>query len=121
MQILDYGLLRVEDMAMTEAPGTRAFLSPEMLPCCRRYSAAVDIWAVGLVFISMFPRRLLFTGITGVSHIHRVIHFISFYFTRYNCFLITSICNIYSCSTQSLSAIHYSAPPESKCVFLLLQ
>ncbi len=60
MQILDLGLARVEDPTMTLNRGTRLFFAPETHLQCIKYSAAVDIWAVGCIFVSLFTRTMLF-------------------------------------------------------------
>lgn len=47
---------------MTEYVVTRWYRAPELLLNCSEYTAAIDIWSVGCIFMEIIRREPLFPG-----------------------------------------------------------
>ncbi|CAM6036379.1 unnamed protein product [Sphagnum compactum] len=64
LKIADFGLARTtsEMNVMTEYVVTRWYRAPELLLNCSEYTAAIDIWSVGCIFMELINRRPLFPG-----------------------------------------------------------
>ncbi|GAV71378.1 Pkinase domain-containing protein [Cephalotus follicularis] len=64
LKICDFGLARTtsETDFMTEYVVTRWYRAPELLLNCSEYSAAIDIWSVGCIFMEIIKREPLFPG-----------------------------------------------------------
>ncbi|XP_043696614.1 mitogen-activated protein kinase homolog NTF6-like [Telopea speciosissima] len=64
LKICDFGLARTtsETDFMTEYVVTRWYRAPELLLNCSEYTAAIDIWSVGCVFMEIIKREPLFPG-----------------------------------------------------------
>ncbi|XP_073316014.1 mitogen-activated protein kinase homolog MMK1-like [Primulina huaijiensis] len=64
LKICDFGLARVtsETEFMTEYVVTRWYRAPELLLKSRGYTAAIDVWSVGCIFMEMVNRKPLFPG-----------------------------------------------------------
>ncbi|KAF8396647.1 hypothetical protein HHK36_018271 [Tetracentron sinense] len=64
LKICDFGLARTtsETDFMTEYVVTRWYRAPELLLNCSEYTAAIDIWSVGCIFMEIIKREPLFPG-----------------------------------------------------------
>ncbi|XP_010521794.1 PREDICTED: mitogen-activated protein kinase 13 isoform X2 [Tarenaya hassleriana] len=64
LKICDFGLARTstETDLMTEYVVTRWYRAPELLLNCSEYTAAIDIWSVGCIFMEILRRETLFPG-----------------------------------------------------------
>lgn len=64
LKICDFGLARAtpENNLMTEYVVTRWYRAPELLLGTSDYTAAIDIWSVGCIFMEMMNRETLFPG-----------------------------------------------------------
>ncbi|KAJ8620889.1 hypothetical protein MRB53_029418 [Persea americana] len=64
LKICDFGLARTtsETDFMTEYVVTRWYRAPELLLNCSEYTAAIDIWSVGCIFMEIIQREPLFPG-----------------------------------------------------------
>ncbi|XP_077215025.1 mitogen-activated protein kinase homolog NTF6-like [Tasmannia lanceolata] len=64
LKICDFGLARTtsETDLMTEYVVTRWYRAPELLLNCSEYTAAIDIWSVGCIFMEIIKREPLFPG-----------------------------------------------------------
>lgn len=70
LKICDFGLARPtsENESMTEYVVTRWYRAPELL-LNSDYTAAIDIWSVGCIFLELMNRRPLFPG---RDHVHQM-------------------------------------------------
>ncbi|KAL2642356.1 hypothetical protein R1flu_009943 [Riccia fluitans] len=64
LKICDFGLARTtsEMDFMTEYVVTRWYRAPELLLNCNEYTAAIDVWSVGCIFMELLNREPLFPG-----------------------------------------------------------
>ncbi|KAJ7525690.1 hypothetical protein O6H91_17G061900 [Diphasiastrum complanatum] len=64
LKICDFGLARTtsETDYMTEYVVTRWYRAPELLLNCSEYTAAIDVWSVGCIFMELLNREPLFPG-----------------------------------------------------------
>ncbi|CAN6463178.1 unnamed protein product [Victoria cruziana] len=64
LKICDFGLARPtsENDFMTEYVVTRWYRAPELLLNQSDYTAAIDVWSVGCIFMELMNRRPLFPG-----------------------------------------------------------
>eukprot|EP00252_Welwitschia_mirabilis_P022696 TRINITY_DN6222_c0_g3_i1.p1 TRINITY_DN6222_c0_g3~~TRINITY_DN6222_c0_g3_i1.p1 ORF type:complete len:378 (+),score=57.65 TRINITY_DN6222_c0_g3_i1:500-1633(+) len=64
LKICDFGLARTtsETDFMTEYVVTRWYRAPELLLNCSEYTAAIDVWSVGCIFMEILKREPLFPG-----------------------------------------------------------
>ncbi|KAL9367713.1 hypothetical protein Peur_038912 [Populus x canadensis] len=64
LKICDFGLARPtsENEFMTEYVVTRWYRAPELLLNSSDYTAAIDVWSVGCVFMELMNRKPLFPG-----------------------------------------------------------
>ena len=64
LKIADFGLARTtsETDFMTEYVVTRWYRAPELLLNCSEYTAAIDIWSVGCIFMEILKWELLLDG-----------------------------------------------------------
>ncbi|XP_024390775.1 mitogen-activated protein kinase 4b [Physcomitrium patens] len=64
LKICDFGLARTtsETDFMTEYVVTRWYRAPELLLNCSEYTAAIDVWSVGCIFMELLNREPLFPG-----------------------------------------------------------
>ncbi|KMZ75024.1 Mitogen-activated protein kinase 5 [Zostera marina] len=71
LKICDFGLARPtnENDAMTEYVVTRWYRAPELLLNSTDYTAAIDVWSVGCIFLELMNRRTLFPG---RDHMHQM-------------------------------------------------
>ncbi|KAL3839971.1 hypothetical protein ACJIZ3_024562 [Penstemon smallii] len=71
LKICDFGLARVtsETDFMTEYVVTRWYRPPELLLNSSDYTAAIDIWSVGCIFMELMDRKPLFPG---RDHVHQL-------------------------------------------------
>ncbi|XP_043711000.1 mitogen-activated protein kinase 3-like [Telopea speciosissima] len=71
LKICDFGLARPtsENEFMTEYVVTRWYRAPELLLNSSDYTAAIDVWSVGCIFMELMNRRPLFPG---RDHVHQM-------------------------------------------------
>lgn len=71
LKICDFGLARptAENEYMTEYVVTRWYRAPELLLNSSDYSAAIDVWSVGCIFMELMNRKPLFPG---KDHVHQM-------------------------------------------------
>lgn len=71
LKICDFGLARVtsETDFMTEYVVTRWYRAPELLLNSSDYTAAIDVWSVGCIFMELMDRKPLFPG---RDHVHQL-------------------------------------------------
>ncbi|KAF6150533.1 hypothetical protein GIB67_030334 [Kingdonia uniflora] len=71
LKICDFGLARptAENDFMTEYVVTRWYRAPELLLNSMDYTAAIDMWSVGCIFMEMMNRKPLFPG---RDHVHQM-------------------------------------------------
>ncbi|KAL4272097.1 hypothetical protein GQ457_13G027850 [Hibiscus cannabinus] len=71
LKICDFGLARVstESDFMTEYVVTRWYRAPELLLNSSEYSAAIDVWSVGCIFMELMDKQPLFPG---RDHVHQL-------------------------------------------------
>lgn len=71
LKICDFGLARPtsENEHMTEYVVTRWYRAPELLLNSSDYTAAIDLWSVGCIFMELMNRRPLFPG---KDHVHQM-------------------------------------------------
>ena len=64
LKICDFGLARptAENEYMTEYVVTRWYRAPELLLNSSDYTAAIDVWSVGCIFMELMNRKPLFPG-----------------------------------------------------------
>ena len=65
VKIADFGLARllmIPDKTLTHEVETLWYRAPEILLGQKRYTSAVDLWAVGCIFAELFLKRPLFLG-----------------------------------------------------------
>ncbi|XP_068636790.1 mitogen-activated protein kinase 1-like [Aristolochia californica] len=64
LKICDFGLARItsESEFMTEYVVTRWYRAPELLLNSSEYTAAIDVWSVGCIFMELMDRKPLFPG-----------------------------------------------------------
>ncbi|KAG1339148.1 mitogen-activated protein kinase 5 [Cocos nucifera] len=71
LKICDFGLARPtsENENMTEYVVTRWYRAPELLLNSTDYTASIDIWSVGCIFMELMNRKPLFPG---RDHMHQM-------------------------------------------------
>jgi len=71
LKIIDFGLARPasENEFMTEYVVTRWYRAPELLLNSSEYTAAIDVWSVGCIFMELMNRKPLFAG---KDHVHQM-------------------------------------------------
>eukprot|EP01018_Ginkgo_biloba_P024633 Gb_26499 [translate_table: standard] len=71
LKICDFGLARItsETDFMTEYVVTRWYRAPELLLNSTDYTAAIDVWSVGCIFMELMNRQPLFPG---RDHVHQL-------------------------------------------------
>ncbi|XP_042510787.1 mitogen-activated protein kinase 3-like [Macadamia integrifolia] len=71
LKICDFGLARPtsENEFMTEYVVTRWYRAPELLLNSSDYTASIDVWSVGCIFMELMNRRPLFPG---RDHVHQM-------------------------------------------------
>ncbi|GLJ18521.1 hypothetical protein SUGI_0329210 [Cryptomeria japonica] len=71
LKICDFGLARItsETDFMTEYVVTRWYRAPELLLNSSDYTAAIDVWSVGCIFMELMNRTPLFPG---RDHVHQL-------------------------------------------------
>lgn len=76
LKICDFGLARPtaeNDQFMTEYVVTRWYRAPELLLNSSDYTAAIDVWSVGCIFMELMNRKPLFPGKDHVHQMHLLI------------------------------------------------
>ncbi|XP_021734929.1 mitogen-activated protein kinase 3-like [Chenopodium quinoa] len=71
LKICDFGLARPtsENEHMTEYVVTRWYRAPELLLNSSDYTASIDLWSVGCIFMELMNRKPLFPG---RDHVHQM-------------------------------------------------
>ncbi|WOH02169.1 hypothetical protein DCAR_0521557 [Daucus carota subsp. sativus] len=71
LKICDFGLARpnINDEFMTEYVVTRWYRAPELLLNSSDYTAAIDVWSVGCIYMELMNRQPLFAG---RDHVHQM-------------------------------------------------
>ncbi|KAM6578776.1 hypothetical protein CsatB_030613 [Cannabis sativa] len=71
LKICDFGLARptAENEYMTEYVVTRWYRAPELLLNSSDYTASIDVWSVGCIFMELMNRKPLFPG---KDHVHQM-------------------------------------------------
>lgn len=71
LKICDFGLARptAENEFMTEYVVTRWYRAPELLLNSSDYTAAIDVWSVGCIYMELMTRKPLFPG---KDHVHQM-------------------------------------------------
>ncbi|PIN07201.1 Mitogen-activated protein kinase [Handroanthus impetiginosus] len=71
LKICDFGLARItsENDLMTEDVVTRWYRSPELLLNSACYTAAIDVWSVGCIFMEIMGGKPLFPGRDNVHQL----------------------------------------------------
>ncbi|KAM5583919.1 hypothetical protein ABKV19_003677 [Rosa sericea] len=71
LKICDFGLARptAENELLTEYVVTRWYRAPELLLNSSDYTAAIDVWSVGCIFMELMNRKPLFPG---KDHVHQM-------------------------------------------------
>lgn len=71
LKICDFGLARpnTDDEFMTEYVVTRWYRAPELLLNSSDYTAAIDVWSVGCIYMELMNRTPLFAG---RDHVHQM-------------------------------------------------
>jgi serine/threonine protein kinase len=71
LKICDFGLARTtsETDFMTEYVVTRWYRAPELLLNSSEYTAAIDVWSVGCIFMELMDKKPLFPG---RDHVHQL-------------------------------------------------
>lgn len=74
LKICDFGLARTtsETDFMTEYVVTRWYRAPELLLNCSEYTAAIDVWSVGCIFMEILNREPLFPGRDYVQQLNLI-------------------------------------------------
>ncbi|XP_023909154.2 mitogen-activated protein kinase 3 [Quercus suber] len=75
LKICDFGLARptAENEFMTEYVVTRWYRAPELLLNSSDYTAAIDVWSVGCIFMELMTRKPLFPGKDHVNQMRLLI------------------------------------------------
>lgn len=89
LKICDFGLARVtsETDFMTEYVVTRWYRAPELLLNSSDYTAAIDVWSVGCIFMELMDRKPLFPG---RDHVHQLRLLMEVIFFAGVCFLCSN-------------------------------
>lgn len=71
LKICDFGLARTtsENDFMTEYVVTRWYRAPELLLNAAEYTAAIDIWSVGCIYMELLNRKPL---LPGKDYVHQL-------------------------------------------------
>lgn len=82
LKLADFGLARLyterscsKIIAMTEYVTTRWYRAPEILVGWAKYTAAVDMWAVGCITAELIGRTPLFPGQDSMKQIELICRF----------------------------------------------
>eukprot|EP01062_Namystynia_karyoxenos_P032958 TRINITY_DN24271_c0_g1_i2.p1 TRINITY_DN24271_c0_g1~~TRINITY_DN24271_c0_g1_i2.p1 ORF type:complete len:363 (+),score=107.00 TRINITY_DN24271_c0_g1_i2:101-1189(+) len=71
--ICDFGLARGYDQQdLTDYVVTRWYRPPELLLLATDYTAAVDIWSIGCIFVEMITRQTLFPGKDYINQLNHI-------------------------------------------------
>lgn len=77
LKICDFGFARStikgENKEFTDYVSTRWYRAPELLVGDRNYGKAVDVWAIGCIFVELLTGRPLFTGDTDYETLKQVL------------------------------------------------
>nr|XP_023909154.1 mitogen-activated protein kinase 3 [Quercus suber] len=75
LKICDFGLARptAENEFMTEYVVTRWYRAPELLLNSSDYTAAIDVWSVGCIFMELMTRKPFFPGKDHVNQMRLLI------------------------------------------------
>eukprot|EP00270_Netrium_digitus_P011875 TRINITY_DN3798_c0_g1_i1.p1 TRINITY_DN3798_c0_g1~~TRINITY_DN3798_c0_g1_i1.p1 ORF type:complete len:397 (-),score=56.58 TRINITY_DN3798_c0_g1_i1:368-1558(-) len=74
VKIADFGLARTKvglEDHMTEYVVTRYYRAPELLLNCQDYTAAIDVWSVGCIYMELVTGEILLKGDNYVDQLRR--------------------------------------------------
>ena len=72
IKVIDFGIAGVEQDKVDS--GTLAYMSPECLDGDRKTSAAIDVWAIGIMFYTLVYGELPFYGNTERELIKKIVN-----------------------------------------------
>lgn len=73
LKICDFGLARPtsdDNEFMTEYVVTRWYRAPELVLNSSDYTAAIDVWSVGCIFMELLNKKPLFPGKDNLQQMH---------------------------------------------------
>jgi cyclin-dependent kinase-like len=77
LKICDFGFARLignsPDHKFTDYVSTRWYRAPELLVGDANYGKAVDVWAIGCIFVELLTGRPIFTGDTDYETLRQVL------------------------------------------------
>jgi len=76
LKILDFGLARYADDAMTGYVATRWYRAPEIMLNWMHYNKTVDIWSVGCIMAELMTGRTLFPGADHIDQLTRIMNLV---------------------------------------------
>merc|ERR1712002_931579 len=71
LKILDFGLARYADDAMTGYVATRWYRAPEIMLNWMHYNKTVDVWSVGCIMAELLASSPLFPGMDHIDQVCR--------------------------------------------------
>jgi serine/threonine protein kinase len=63
---------------MTDYVATRWYRAPEVLLSYKKYSSAMDVWSVGIIFAELLLRRPLLPGTDALNQLDRTLKLIGY-------------------------------------------
>jgi hypothetical protein len=104
LKICDFGLARTtsETDFMTEYVVTRWYRAPELLLNCSEYTAAIDVWSVGCIFMELLNREPLFPGRDYVQQL-RLITEVIFLKLHTSCTIFVFMTEVFSLTSFALN------------------
>ncbi|XP_078595823.1 mitogen-activated protein kinase 14-like isoform X4 [Branchiostoma floridae x Branchiostoma japonicum] len=76
LKILDFGLARLADDAMTGYVATRWYRAPEIMLNWMHYNKTADIWSVGCIMAELLTGRPLFPGTDHIDQLKRIMELV---------------------------------------------
>ncbi|XP_078588035.1 mitogen-activated protein kinase 14-like [Branchiostoma floridae x Branchiostoma japonicum] len=76
LKILDAGLARLADDAMTGDVATRWYRAPEIMLNWMQYNKTVDIWSVGCIMAELLMGKALFPGTDHIDQLKRIMELV---------------------------------------------
>lgn len=106
LKICDFGLARItsETDFMTEYVVTRWYRAPELLLNSSEYTAAIDVWSVGCIFMELMDRKPLFPGRDHVHQLRLLLEVVALFYISY--YLQPTLTTIWPWSPILLWTLH---------------